>query len=41
LKKKPAQANGAPTADAELTQEQDAANDAAEELKKASIGDQA
>ncbi|KAJ5676871.1 uncharacterized protein N7477_002504 [Penicillium maclennaniae] len=41
LKKKPAQANGAPTADAELAQEKDAANDAAEELKKASIEDQA
>lgn len=39
--KKPAQANGAPTAEAELTQEQDAVADASEELKKASLEDQA
>ncbi|KAJ5711254.1 hypothetical protein N7488_005410 [Penicillium malachiteum] len=39
--KKPAQANGAPTAEAELAQEQDAAADAAEELEKASLEDQA
>ncbi|OOQ90382.1 nuclear segregation protein [Penicillium brasilianum] len=37
--KKPAQANGLPTAEAELAQEQDAAADAAEELKKASLED--
>ncbi|KAJ5725430.1 uncharacterized protein N7483_006787 [Penicillium malachiteum] len=39
--KKPAQANGAPTAEAELSQEQDAAADAAEELEKASLEEQA
>ncbi|KAJ6032025.1 hypothetical protein N7540_002757 [Penicillium herquei] len=39
--KKPAQANGAPTAEAELAQEQDAAADAAEELEKASLEEQA
>ncbi|KAJ5578412.1 uncharacterized protein N7459_007376 [Penicillium hispanicum] len=39
--KKPAQANGAPTAEAELTQEKDAVADASEELKKASLEDQA
>ncbi|KAJ5450548.1 uncharacterized protein N7458_006997 [Penicillium daleae] len=37
--KKPAQANGLPTAEAELAQEKDAAADAAEELKKASLED--
>ncbi|KAF3398252.1 hypothetical protein F1880_006277 [Penicillium rolfsii] len=37
--KKPAQANGLPTAEAELAQEEDAAADAAEELKKASLED--
>jgi uncharacterized coiled-coil DUF342 family protein len=37
--KKPAQANGLPTAEAELAQEQDAAADAAEELKQASLED--
>ncbi|KAJ5975465.1 hypothetical protein N7481_009172 [Penicillium waksmanii] len=37
--KKPAQANVAPTADAELAQEQDGAADAADELKKASLED--
>jgi hypothetical protein len=40
-KKKPAQANGAPTAETELAQEKDAAADVSEELKKASIEDQA
>lgn len=39
--KKPAQANGAPTAEAELAQENDAAADAAEELKKASLEEKA
>lgn len=39
--KKPAQANGAPTADAELAQEQDGAADAADELKKASLEEKA
>ncbi|KAJ5096827.1 hypothetical protein N7456_007548 [Penicillium angulare] len=39
--KKPAQANGAPTAEAELAQENDAVKDASEELKKASLEDQA
>ncbi|KAJ6109108.1 hypothetical protein N7486_001342 [Penicillium sp. IBT 16267x] len=39
--KKVAKANGAPTAEAELAQEQDAVADASEELKKASLEDQA
>jgi len=39
--KKPAQANGAPTAEAELAQEKDAAADAADELKKASLEEKA
>ncbi|KAJ5247340.1 hypothetical protein N7468_002323 [Penicillium chermesinum] len=39
--KKPAKANGAPTAEAELAQEKDAAADAADELKKASLEDNA
>lgn len=39
--KKPAQTNGAPSAEAELDQEKDAAADAAEELKKASIEEKA
>lgn len=39
--KKPAQENGAPSADAELAQEQDAAADTADELKKASIEEKA
>lgn len=39
--KKPAQANDAPTAETELTQEKDAVADASEELKKASLEDQA
>ncbi|KAJ5901803.1 hypothetical protein N7495_002331 [Penicillium taxi] len=38
--KKPAKANGAPTAEAELAQELDAVADASEELKKASLEDQ-
>ena len=39
--KKPALANGLPTADAELTQEKDAVADASEALKKASLEDRA
>lgn len=39
--KKPAQTNGAPSAEAELDQEKDAAADAADELKKASIEEKA
>lgn len=39
--KKPAQANSAPTAEAELAQEKDAVADASEELKKASLEEQA
>ncbi|KAJ5575342.1 hypothetical protein N7450_009241 [Penicillium hetheringtonii] len=39
--KKPAQANSAPTAEAELAQEKDAAADAADELKKASLEEKA
>ena len=37
--KKPAQANGLPTVEAELTQEKDAATDAVDELQKASLED--
>ncbi|KAJ5082321.1 hypothetical protein N7532_011364 [Penicillium argentinense] len=39
--KKPAKANGAPTAGAELAQEKDGAADAADELKKSSLEDAA
>ncbi|KAJ5753076.1 hypothetical protein N7520_009993 [Penicillium odoratum] len=39
--RKPAKANGLPTAEAELAQEEDAVADASEELKKASLEDQA
>lgn len=39
--KKPAQHNGAPTAEAELAQEQDAVADVEDELKKASIEEKA
>ncbi|OQE46695.1 hypothetical protein PENCOP_c001G05033 [Penicillium coprophilum] len=39
--KKPAQANGAPSAEAELAQEQDAVADVEDELKKASIEEKA
>lgn len=39
--KKPAQANGAPTAETELAQEKDAVADASEELKKASLEEKA
>ena len=39
--KKPAQVNGAPSAEAELAQEKDAVADVEDELKKATIEDKA
>lgn len=39
--KKPAQENGAPTAETELAQEQDAVADVADELKNASVEEKA